>query len=137
MKKKLYHLSFNNHLPTILKPRQPDGYDLVKDKVEKLPDRVSFSPTIDQCLIAIKPNIKGILDNALHYSGFVIWVYEGIPDENTKYIPEEQVRKTVKDSNITGEICVTTPIHVKQLYQIKVNVTKVNNEVTFNGWKKI
>lgn len=112
---KLLHLSFNGNLPTYLNPRQPNGTELSDKMVEDLPDRVSFAPTIKQCLLAIQPNITDVLNKSIEYGGFTIWLYEGLPDKETKYIPKKIVLEKVSDAKLTDEICVTTPIKIKKI----------------------
>jgi hypothetical protein len=132
---KLLHLSFNSNLPTYLNPRQPDGTELSDKKVEDLPDRISFSPTIQQCLLAIQLNIKDILDKSIEYGGFTIWLYEGLPDKETKYIPKKVVLEKVSDAKLTDEICVITKIKIKKIGEVFVK-TKLDkdNKAVFDGY---
>lgn len=128
--KNLYHVSFNDSLPSVLTPRQPDGSELVSDKVEDLPDRVSFAPTIRQCLLAIEPNIRSIIKQSVRYGGFSIWLYRGLPDKKTKFIPDELVKKKVLDAKLTGEICVVTPIRIERVGEVFVKTKIVNGKPT-------
>ena len=132
---KLLHLSFNGNLPTYLNPRQPNGTELSDKMVEGLPDRVSFAPTIKQCLLAIQPNITDVLNKSIEYGGFTIWLYEGLPDKETKYIPKKIVLEKVSDAKLTDEICVTTPIKIKKIGKVFVK-TKLDkdNKPVFNGY---
>nr|DAS95075.1 MAG TPA: hypothetical protein [Caudoviricetes sp.] len=132
---KLLHLSFNGNLPTYLNPRQPNGTELSNRMVEDLPDRVSFAPTIKQCLLAIQPNITDVLNKSIEYGGFTIWLYEGLPDKETKYIPKKIVLEKVSDAKLTDEICVTTPIKIKKIGKVFVK-TKLDkdNKPVFNGY---
>ena len=132
---KLLHLSFNGNLPTYLNPRQPNGTKLSDRMVEDLPDRVSFAPTIKQCLLAIQPNITDVLNKSIEYGGFTIWLYEGLPDKETKYIPKKIVLEKVSDAKLTDEICVTTPIKIKKIGKVFVK-TKLDkdNKPVFNGY---
>ena len=132
---KLLHLSFNGNLPTYLNPRQPNGTELSDRMVEDLPDRVSFAPTIKQCLLAIQPNITDVLNKSIEYGGFTIWLYEGLPDKETKYIPKKIVLEKVSDAKLTDEICVTTPIKIKKIGKVFVK-TKLDkdNKPVFNGY---
>lgn len=132
---KLLHLSFNGNLPTYLNPRQPNGTELSNRMVEDLPDRVSFAPTIKQCLLAIQPNITDVLNKSIEYGGFTIWLYEGLPDKETKYIPKKIVLEKVSDAKLMDEICVTTPIKIKKIGKVFVK-TKLDkdNKPVFNGY---
>ena len=132
---KLFHLSFNGNLPTYLNPRQPNGTELSDKMVEDLPDRVSFAPTIKQCLLAIQPNITDVLNKSIEYGGFTIWLYEGLPDKETKYIPKKIVLEKVSDAKLTDEICVTTPIKIKKIGKVFVK-TKLDkdNKPVFSGY---
>lgn len=127
---KLYHLSFNENLDEVLYPRLPDRdhYNIPvpgKDYFdEDLPPRISFAPTVQGCFHGIFPNIMEVYNEAMskHNGVFHIWLYEGLPDEHTKYIPTSEVRKRVWDSYVTGEICVASEIRVKRVGQLKVTI---------------
>lgn len=127
---KLYHLSLDGNLDEILYPRLPEGDNYntpVSDKWfydEDLPPRISFAPTVQGCFHGIFPNIIEVFNEAMsnHNGVFRIWLYEGLPDEHTKYIPTSEVRKHVWDSYITGEVCVSSPIRIKRVGLLEITI---------------
>lgn len=131
----LLHLSFNGELPTVLSPRQPAGVsvDTVTNELittEKLPPRVSFSPTVQQCFSAIYPNISKFFEE-LDYPRITFYVYVGLPDKNTKYIPKKQVLANVWDAHVTDEVCVVSDIVITKTAKIVVtNPYRKNRKVT-------
>lgn len=114
----VYHLSFNDTLPPILVPRQPaDSGGNTSNLVEKLPPRVSFSPTIQQCFSAIYPNISQYFEK-LNYPYMDMYVY--CPVKWGKQIPTNTILEKVWDSHITGEVCYQEPVQVVKVAQIRI-----------------
>lgn len=114
----IYHLSFNEALPTLLKPRQPsDSGDDSSKFVEKLPPRVSFSPTIQQCFAAIYPNISHYFEEH-NYPHMDMYVY--CPVQWGKQIPPDTILEKVWDSHITGEVCYQDSVRVLKVAKIRI-----------------
>lgn len=127
---KLYHLSFNDNLGDILYPRTPAGDTYGKPQADKpfygedLPPRVCFAPTVQGCFHGIFPNIIEVFNTAMseHNGKFTCYLYEGLPDENTKFIDTSLVRKQVWDSYVTGEVCVESSICIRKLGRIEITI---------------
>jgi hypothetical protein len=124
----LYHLSFNDKLPTTLYPRQPMDSTVVKGKfVEELPPRISFSPTIQQCFSALYPNISKYFEEE-NYPHMDMYVY--VPVGKSDRISNKEVNDKVWDAHITGEVCFKTPTKVMRVAKIRIfnpgNLTSKN-----------
>lgn len=142
----LLHISFNGELPSILEPRQPDGYDEAERKrkeagikfkptiySEILPPRVSFAPSIQQCFNAVYANIKDVFDPSktgeYHPIG-VMFVYRGLTDSRTKIMPSSEAKKKLWDWHLTNEIVVLSPIEIERIAKIEIiNPFDKNGEI--------
>jgi len=102
-----YHLSQDNNL-TVLEPKVPDNF-LTRNKYEdsKTP-RVSFAPTINQCLMGMSENVAG--NEYYVYIPYQI-DYNKLVKPHTNQVP---------DCNITGEVWALQPVRVKCVGKIKV-----------------
>lgn len=101
-----YHLSQDNNL-TVLEPKVPDNF-LTRNKYEdsKTP-RVSFAPTINQCLMGMSENVDG--NEYYVYIPYQI-DYNKLVKPHTNQVP---------DCNITGEVWALQPVRVKCVGKIK------------------
>lgn len=113
----LYHISFNRRLPLVLNPRQPDGSELENQGVYKETDipRVSFSPTIFQCLQAIYPNVWEIMEDPRgQKEGVEFAVYRYDPRSRARVVFPEQLseKRWVWDAHVTHEHCFLDPVHI-------------------------
>lgn len=117
----LFHLSFDGNLPKTLYPRQPYGYEAESQHGERLPDRVSFAPTIDGCWAGIYANIAKYAIQAGN-NKLEFYLYKGLPDEETQQISHEDKLKEIWDYPLTNEICVTTPIKVWKYAKVAIKV---------------
>ncbi len=106
-KGKLYWLSEEDLDNVIIQPRVPNNFFVKNGYEDAHTKRLCFTPSIDQCLMAISQNLKGKNYN----------VYE----------PSEQISKVLKpnigavpDSDITGELWVTEPVKLKKTGVINV-----------------
>lgn len=127
---KLYHLSINPDLDklnpnSILNPIYPEsGYK------QLLPKRVCFAPTIENCIPGVyslfddnntrltkyTPSFLGLSNyNDDDYNAVILYLYEGIPNKDTKYIKSEVIKIAVPEALYSNEISVTTPIPVTKL----------------------
>lgn len=121
--KDLYHLSFNPRLPETLKPRQPDGHDLVDELMEKLPPRVSFAPSYKECFIAIYSNISHLLidkSGKFKTKEFYIYAYRMVPGQKVKQIPEREVKEAIWDWKYTREVCFSEPVKVERHKRLRI-----------------
>lgn len=104
---KLYWLSEEDLDGKIMKPRVPDNYFTRNGFEENKIKRLCFSPTVDQCLMAMSQNL----------SGRTFYIYEpSIPIKNVK----KPNVGAVPDSGITGELWVCEPVSIMKTGAIKV-----------------
>lgn len=118
----LLHLSFNDSLEGILKPKYPDRDPHVKVgkyTESDLPARTCFASTIQGCFSAIYPNISKFYEEENH-KFLEFQLYIGIPDNKTTFVPNDIVLKNVWDAHITGEVCVTSPIKVVRYLTLSI-----------------
>lgn len=133
----LLHLSDNPDLDSNSRELSPK---FVKSGLaEFLPARISFSPTIEQCCIGVYHHIdKGDMvsqDDKYLYRDF--FVYEGIPDKDTKCVDPKIVQAMVDDAKLSGEIAVTTPIKIKKVGKIRVYFLQNFAKYDTNKFEKI
>lgn len=115
----LYHISFNDNLPYQLIPRQPVGADMPKsDYTEKLQKRVSFSPTIQQCFMAIYPNNMDSFFQKDQYPWLDMYVY--CPTKMVRQIPQAKVHERVWDAVYTEEVCFVEPVPIIKVAHIRI-----------------
>lgn len=135
--KTLLHLSDNPELDSNSRELSPK---FVKSGLaEFLPARISFSPTIEQCCIGVYHHIdkgyKVSQDNKYLYRDF--FVYEGIPDKDTKCVDPRIVQAMVDDGKLSGEIAVTTPIKIKKIGKVRVYFLQNFAKYDTNKFEKI
>ena len=106
--KKIYHLSESNLDGKILTPRIPENYMTKNGYEENKTPRISFSTSIDGCLIGISANLKN--------KEFYIHEPENYSDITVKNITNSQV----PDASLTKEVWVTTRVKLKVIGKIKV-----------------
>lgn len=129
---RLYHISANPNLGLIpnteykkrsLSPRPPQT-----GLTQLLPPRVCFAPDPLLCcygapyLFMIEYN-QDLLEQIRDEDGFVyyqVYLYEGIPDKNTRYIKPEYIIAEVGESMFSKEIAVVSPIKVKLIGEIEI-----------------
>lgn len=122
----LIHLSFNRHLPRLLKPRLPPGYSpkVKKTDMEELDTpRVSFSTTLLGAVKAIYPNVKDVFDNAPDGGWVTIHVYKALVKNQrlvfTKSLIDDRL---VWDAHLTDEVWSLDPIKVEYVETIEVKL---------------
>lgn|SRR5437763_1720099 len=138
----LYHISFNRKLPLVLVPREPWGSELQPDESQPQeeptdPDawifaefqtpRVSFSPTIFQCVQAVYANTHQLFQNPRGLKeGLEFAVYRLDPHSKARVLfPEDLARKReVWDAHITQEHCFLDPVHIYYCGNIIAKVDK-------------
>ena len=117
---RMFHLSGDKNLKDILHPRRY-GSNLY----EFLPPRVSFGPTVQHCLTGLNHlfndrNCSVITEGKWKGMWSIeFFVYEGLPDKDTKYIKSNILEHEVMEWHYTKEICVLTPIRIKKLGKVK------------------
>lgn len=108
----LYHISLYNLDNKILEPKVPYNFFTQHNYENTNIKRISFAPTIEQCLLAIGGNLEGR----------IFYVHEPFEYLNLKTIDNEVINKNqyVPDSHLTGEVWVTNPTKLKLVSKIKV-----------------
>lgn len=116
----LYHISFNDNLPSILHPKIPNGStDTVTEFSEILPPRVCFAPTIRQCWLAIYPNVsKYFEEDKYPWMDFYVYKYKGTSTHHP--IPRETMLGKVQDAHITDEVSFIVPVPIKRIAKIRI-----------------
>lgn len=113
---KYYHVSPSGTLPSLLKPRLPQGEPGVVSYPEPKIPRVSFSDSIARCISAIFPTIGDVLDHPVDKST-ELFVYELVGYEKSALIPWQVLseKRYVHDAHITHEAWVTKECRIKKL----------------------
>ena len=127
-KKPLLHLSVNELTVDELHPRYPEnGLELdVRGDYERelLPKRVSFSPSIEEAVKGIHHYVsEKILTKQKANRDIDVYVYEGIPDENTFVVKEKYAKKLIFDWEDTHEVVVVkNPIKIKKIGRARIQL---------------
>lgn len=123
----LYHLSFNDELEGIWKPKMPvgDGETVGGKFSEPEFPRICVAPSIEQCFWALYPNISRFFEE-LNYPYIQMTAYVPKLTEDTAIISNQEIirRRLVHDAHITGEVMITSPVYMK-----KHSVVKIANPV--------
>lgn len=129
----LYHISLNGDLPIKMVPRQPEGNssEIMGEEIpdpkteELLPNRVSFSSSIEGCFRAIYPNI---LETVKVSKGRPIQftVYGLTPTAKTKFMGPDELtdKEKVHDACFTMEHVFFKTVYVRKIAQILIHVNK-------------
>lgn len=126
----LYHISFSNALPITMYPRQPHGLSNPDDInkaphesifQEKLPPRVSFSPSVVECFRAIWPNIHKYFTN-YKYPHIDMYVYILVKGTESQMLTPEKMTLESKlwDAHYTKEHCFLTKVKVAKIAKIRI-----------------
>lgn len=130
----LYHLSFNESLPSILYPQLPAGYDEDSPYREFALPRISFSPTIKKCLQAIYPNVYPLFESEQgQKEGCILTVYQYVPQKAQPDLlfPEDLTNhRYVWDAHITREHCFLEPVTIQYHSTIKIWIDKNDSGLT-------
>lgn len=137
--KHLYHLSPSSSLPDVMKPRIGGT-----NYTQILPSRVSFCEEVLKCCHGtprLFANIDGIpmsqptgaVDKTKDLWFKDLWLYEGKPTSETRYVKEEVIRVMVGEQFFSEEIAVTTPIEVKRLGKIRITFTGNTKPISSDG----
>lgn len=118
---KLYHISLNGNILSVT----PDNKFIPSypktGLFQLLPKRVCFAPGVINCCVGV----PGIFRQDARYtkndvSEIVLYLYEGIPDKNTRYIKSNIVKIAVGEAIYSNEICVTTPIKMRKVGKVVI-----------------
>jgi hypothetical protein len=129
----LLHLSFNQKLEGVWKPRVPDGsFDIVTVMSEPLYPRISVAPTVEKCFWGIYPNVSKFFEKRkLPY--MVMMVYTPRLKSNTKLVKNEDIVKDrlVHDAHMTEESFILTPVYMERTQLVKIYNCLNNPEVYY------
>ena len=104
----LYFISEKDFNNTTLYPRVPKNFFTDNSYEDDFTPRISFAPSIKQCLAGLSQNVEGK----------TYYVYSPVSMSGLHiYKPN---RKAVPDVDITGELWVTDPVEIKQVDKITV-----------------
>lgn len=102
----LYFISEQKMDGSVLKPRVPSNYFTKNGFEDSETARVSFAPSINQCLMGLSQN----------NTGKVFYVYE--PKNKKSLSVYKPNKKAVPDSDLTGELWVTSDVELKRVKKI-------------------
>lgn len=126
----LYHISFNRKLPLTLIPREPWGSELQPDEsvpqeeptdpdswifAEFQTPRVSFAPTLLQCVQGVYPNTKDVFQSPRgKKEGVEFAVYRADPRTKGRILTPEDLckKRAVWDAHVTQEYCYLDPVTI-------------------------
>jgi len=132
--KKLYHIAQQELDGKIVKPKIPENLFTKLGLEDKTIPRISFAPTINQCITAIGNNrIEGSIEKR--------WIVFEPSNYNTiKIISNKELirRKLTIDAKYSGEIWVTSTIEFKEIGVIEViKKIRLAYEIQLPGHKEI
>lgn len=105
-KVKLYHLSTVNLDGRMIFPRVPKNRMVETGAENDITPRISFAPSIDECLMALSADVEGI----------EFFVHEPVG----KFQAFHPSKIDVPDVEYTSEVWVTTPVKLKKVCKIRV-----------------
>nr|DAP10437.1 MAG TPA: hypothetical protein [Caudoviricetes sp.] len=127
-KKPLLHLSVNELTVDELYPRYPENKSEFEARKsyerEILPKRISFSPSIEEAVHGIHHYVSDKMLTKPDGSRYIdVYIYEGIPDENTFVVKEKYIKKLIFDWEYTHEIVVVkNPIKIKKIGRARIEL---------------
>lgn len=104
---KMYFITKENMDGATLTPRVPKNYFTENGYEDSQTKRVSFAPSVNQCLMGLSQNV----------TGHRFYVYE--PETRKGLDIYQPNQKAVPDSVHTGELWVTTPVKLKRVGRIE------------------
>lgn len=122
----LFHLSFNDKLEGLWRPKLPDGSELPSGQyAEPNTPRISFSPTIEGCFRAIYPNISHLFE-VKKYPYLVFRVYRPILTDKIHLVtPDELTKeKQVWDAHVTREYHTEQAVKMVKVGKVMVKSPK-------------
>lgn len=131
----LYHISSNANLPAKMKPQLPKGSD-DKDQgdfKEFDQPRVSFAPSVFNCLQALIPNVYQHLFSAEGQKrGYDFYVYRMKAGQDVRIMTPAELTKDhlVWDAHVTHEHCVLDPVEVINCGRVNAWVDKSDPGLT-------
>lgn len=114
---KLYHLSNNPHLPSILKPRYPE-----KGHGQNLPPRISCSLTVEGCCYGLGlAYFERIINGGWKFMD--LYLYDVLIEEGkTKYLKRELAISSLDAGEYlkSQEICIVSPVKITKPIKVRV-----------------
>lgn len=126
----LYHLSMDSKLPSRLTPRNAgDNQPSTSDDpllAENLPNRISFSTSIEGCFRAIYPNILELVkDSQGKPLEFYVYMLSKLTGPSMYMSPSELTEKRlVHDACFTSEYCFFKPVTITKIAKIGITIDK-------------
>lgn len=120
------HLSFNDSLDGVWKPRLPAGSELNSDG--KYPEprtpRISVSTTLAGCFYAIYPNISQFFEKR-HYPHIDINVYVPEMHRDIRVVTNHELKEKryVHDAHITHEVWILDAVVMKRIGKVRFKNT--------------
>lgn len=102
----MYFISTSNMDDKTLEPRVVDNYFTRNGYEDNTTKRVSFAPSVNQCLMGLSQDV----------SNKDFYVHE--PSDRSNLDIYKPNPKAVPDSSVTGELWVTTPVKLKRVGKI-------------------
>lgn len=102
----MYFISTSNMDDKTLEPRVADNYFTRNGYEDNTTKRVSFAPSVNQCLMGLSQDV----------SNKDFYVYK--PSDRSNLDIYKPNPKAVPDSSVTGELWVTTPVKLKRVGKI-------------------
>ena len=126
-KLKLYHISEEDLDNKLLTPRIPKNYMTKNNYENNTIPRISFSTSIDGCLMGMSQNLKDTIFN----------VYEPEDYNDLKIISNKDIIKNnyTPDAKLTNEVWVITPVKLKFVCKIKV-LKAINKSLQYDYGNK-
>lgn len=120
----LFHISFRGDGDGIWLPRNPAGYeDSNKGSELSEPDlpRISFSPSIEKCFLAVYPNVSRMFEKE-NYPYLLYHVYQPVIHSGLKMLSPQELTKNryVWDAHITQEHVVLNKVEVRRVGKVKI-----------------
>ncbi len=115
LQRRLFHISFDNNLPDVIRPKLPAGSELPEGTYpERLPARFSASPSVELCFRAIYPNVAHLLEG-VDEDTIIFSVYE-VMNPKPDYKPSDLIEGNyVHDAHVTLEHVFLKPVHIKKV----------------------
>lgn len=117
-----FHLSFDDKLEGVWKPRSPAGLELKSDGKYPEPHqpRICVSTTLAGCFYAIYPNISQFFEER-HYPHIDMNVYVPEITRDTRLVANRELKEKryVHDAHITHEVWILDEVIMKRIGKVR------------------
>lgn len=138
-----YHISFMGDLAGKITPRHPDGSEDMKNTInddsdpfpypEPSLERLSLSPTIEQCFIGVYPNVEQYFSKR-RYPYMEFHVYSPVFTGSEKVVTNKEIleNKYVWDAHLTGEYWITSKVTLEHVGKVRIYRPKyIRNKLVY------